>query len=161
MSVVSVSSQETGTADGGPYLASAALDGNTATYWYTRYQTVVDPPPHTLILDLGASYTVNGWKYLPWQGTDATGRITQYEFYVSTDGSTWGTKLTDPLLTGTLSKAAVGGGATFTNLSIATPGTGYQFTASAPGLTPALSAPFTISSGRQLSAPSNLRVISR
>jgi hypothetical protein len=62
------------------------------------------------VLDLGAPYVVNGWTYLPHQLSDLDGHVTQYELYVSTDGTTWGTALTNPLLTGTVSRAAVGGG---------------------------------------------------
>jgi hypothetical protein len=48
-----------------------------------------------------------------------------------------------PLL-GTLTAAAIGGVATFTNLSVDVAGTGYTLTATASGLTAATSAPFDI-----------------
>ncbi|WBB86662.1 discoidin domain-containing protein [Micromonospora sp. WMMC264] len=43
---------------------------------------------------MGASYSVSGLRYLPRQdgGSGAVnGRIGQYEVYVSTDGTNWGT----------------------------------------------------------------------
>lgn len=45
---------------------------------------------------------------------------------------------------GTLTRAAVNGVATFTGLSIATAGGGYQFVASGPGLSAASSNTFTV-----------------
>ncbi|MGC4776601.1 discoidin domain-containing protein [Micromonospora chalcea] len=44
--------------------------------------------------NMGASYSVSGLRYLPRQdgGSGAVnGRIGQYEVYVSTDGTNWGT----------------------------------------------------------------------
>jgi hypothetical protein len=160
MSVVSISSQESSACCGGPHLATHALDGNPATHWFTQYTGGKLGPPYTLILDLGASYAVSGWTYLPHQVDDPDGYVTQYTLWVSTDGTTWGTAMTDAGLTGTLTRNAVGGVATFPGLAFATPAPDYRLTASAPGLTPAISTPFTIS-GRQLSAPTNVRVISR
>ena len=51
------------------------------------------------------------------------------------------------VLFGTTSVAAVNGVATFSNLSITNPGTGYTLTATSPGLTPATSLPFILQVG--------------
>jgi lysophospholipase L1-like esterase len=73
------------------YLAASAIDGNPNTSWATPwYQVPGIPPPHEIQLDLGASYSVNGFRYLPHQAFQA-GRVSDYEFYVSTDGADWGT----------------------------------------------------------------------
>lgn len=47
-------------------------------------------------------------------------------------------------LSGQLVVEAVNGVATFNNLRVNQPGTGYTLTATGPGLTPAVSAPFTV-----------------
>jgi hypothetical protein len=73
--------------------ATGAIDGNTATMWHTPY-TPQDPAntpyPHTLTVNLGRAYPVNGLRYLPRQDGDPNGTIAQYEVYVSPDGTTWG-----------------------------------------------------------------------
>ena len=45
-------------------MATNAIDGNPATFWHTQWsqQTAL---PHTLVLDLGGQYQVDGWRYLP------------------------------------------------------------------------------------------------
>ena len=51
-------------------------------------------PAGRFFLNMGASYSVSGLRYLPRQdgGSGAVnGRIGQYEVYVSTDGTNWGT----------------------------------------------------------------------
>lgn len=150
MSVVSVSSEETSTCCGGPHLATQSLDNNTATYWFSRYTGGSLGHPYSLVLDLGATYSVNGWTYLPHQLAAPEGHLTRYELYVSADGSTWGTAITDPLLTGTMTVNAVAGVATFSTLKFGTQALTYQLTASSPGLTSAGSAAFAITqaSGR-------------
>jgi hypothetical protein len=52
--------------------------------------------PHEIRIDLGGSYAVSGFRYLPRQDNDDNGRIRTYEFYVSTDGNNWGS----PVATG-------------------------------------------------------------
>ena len=49
------------------------------------------PLPHTLVLDLGGRYQVDGFRYLPRQDGNPNGTIAGYQFYVSDDGTTWGT----------------------------------------------------------------------
>jgi hypothetical protein len=95
MRVVSVDSQEL---VGCNCAATNVLDGNSATIWHTEYSVRKPPLPHTLVLDLGGRYQVDGFRYLPRQDRDTYGTIAQYAFYVSDDGSTWGT----PAATGTL-----------------------------------------------------------
>jgi endo-alpha-N-acetylgalactosaminidase len=46
--------------------------------------------PHHLTLDLGTTYQVNGFSYLPRQ-SGTNGMFKGYELYVSTDGQNWGT----------------------------------------------------------------------
>jgi hypothetical protein len=70
--------------------AISAFDGSPRTFWHTRWQEATDPLPHEIQIDLGATYNVYGFRYLPRQDS-ANGRIGQYEFYVSANGTTWGT----------------------------------------------------------------------
>src|SRR5215831_1686483 len=87
MQVVSVDSQELNGDNGA---ATNAIDGNPATFWHTEWFQQTAPLPHTLVLDLGASYQVDGFRYLPRQDGNDHGTIAGYQFYVSPDGSTWG-----------------------------------------------------------------------
>src|SRR5262249_2648651 len=85
--VVSVDSQELVGENGA---VTNAIDGNLATFWHTEWAQRTAPLPHTLILDLGGAYQVNGFRYLPRQDGYPNGTIASYEFYVSPDGITWG-----------------------------------------------------------------------
>jgi hypothetical protein len=90
-----VDSQE---AQCGLYVGTFAFDGKPNTFWQT--QTCLGGPsqPHEIRVDLGASYTIKGFRYLPRQDGMTTGKIANFEFYVSTDGLSWGS----PVATGTL-----------------------------------------------------------
>jgi hypothetical protein len=77
--------------------ATAAIDGNNTTFWHTEWEPAPDNVndaklPHSLIIDMTAPHTVIGFTYLPRQD-NPNGRIKGYEFYLSKDGSTWGTAL--------------------------------------------------------------------
>src|SRR5437879_1472195 len=87
MRIVSVDSQELVGENGA---ATNAIDGNPATFWHTEWSQQTAPLPHTLVLDLGGQYQVDGWRYLPRQDGTPNGTIAGYEFYVSADGTTWG-----------------------------------------------------------------------
>lgn len=66
--------------------ATAVLDGDPATAWH---QGDNRPLPIDLVIDLGSEHVLTGFKYLPDQNRWSSGLITQYAFYVSTDGTTW------------------------------------------------------------------------
>ncbi|MBG6136604.1 discoidin domain-containing protein [Longispora fulva] len=87
MTVKSCDSQET-TNENAP--CTNVLDGNSATFWHTKWSNPVAQMPHEIQIDLGASHSVTNLYYLPRQN-QANGRIANYEVYVSTDGTTWGT----------------------------------------------------------------------
>jgi hypothetical protein len=97
--VLYVDSQETSCTN---EAATNAIDGNPATFWHTQWCTSPPPTPHEIQIDLGASYTISGFQYLPRQDQYFNGNIRNYEFYVSTDGVNWGT----PVSTGTLITSA-------------------------------------------------------
>jgi large repetitive protein len=89
---VTADSQET---DDQTAPATAAIDGDTATFWHTAWEpspnNVNDPPlPHSLIVDLKTTQPITGFSYLPRQSV-ANGRIKDWQFFVSKDGIAWGT----------------------------------------------------------------------
>jgi beta-galactosidase len=68
--------------------AENAIDGQTTSYWHSQRSgggTAASQPqhPHSLVIDLGRSETVSGFRYTPRQGPDGTtGRIKDYRIYV-------------------------------------------------------------------------------
>jgi len=73
--------------------ASYAIDGKSTTYWHTHWTWAATndaPLPHSLIVDLGAAEVVTGFTYLPRQDNKTNGCIKDWAFYLSRDGTTWG-----------------------------------------------------------------------
>ena len=62
------------------------LDGDVSIAWHQPRNTKL---PVDLVIDLGQIENVSGFRYMPDQGMWNPGIITQYEFYVSIDNSTW------------------------------------------------------------------------
>jgi PKD repeat protein len=85
---------------GGNWAAVNAFDGKVDTFWHTEWWSVVPPHPHEIQIDLGQTYRVEGFRYLPRQDAYTYGTIGQYEFYV-TDGVNWGS----PVATGTFANS--------------------------------------------------------
>ena len=65
--------------------ASRILDGNPATAWHQSRDLKM---PIDLVIDLGGNQNLCGFRYLPDQGR-ATGIISDYQFFVSTDNIQW------------------------------------------------------------------------
>lgn len=66
------------------------LDGDTSTFWHTNWSTGSDSSSferHYLIFTLKEEAEVAGVRYLPRQDASTNGILTQYEIYVSTDGT--------------------------------------------------------------------------
>jgi len=79
--------------------ATYAIDGKASTYWHTHWTwgAADDAPlPHYLIVDLGSASVVTGFSYLPRQDNKTNGRIKDWAFYLSNDGTSWG----NPVKTG-------------------------------------------------------------
>jgi hypothetical protein len=86
--VVSADSAET--ANSPPHPVANAIDGNPSTMWHTRWIGGTAPLPHWLVVDMGTSHPLGGFRYLPRQDGSPNGRIAGYKFYVSADGVNWG-----------------------------------------------------------------------
>jgi hypothetical protein len=103
--MVYTDSEETVGEDGA---AVNAFDGNATTIWHTQWRDAEPPHPHEIQINLGQIYELSGFLYLP-RSNSQNGRILEYEFYVSTDGSNWG----EPVATGKFSNTASEQEATF------------------------------------------------
>ena len=64
------------------------LDGDTSTFWHSRYSPEA-PRPHSLVIDTGKTSKIAGLKYTGREDGD-NGRVDEYEVFLSTDGQTWG-----------------------------------------------------------------------
>ncbi len=88
--IVRASSENTGNQK----FATNAIDGDPSTLWHTRFNGGVAPPPHELLIDLGAERTVRGFVYLARQDTGWNGAIKDVEFCVSNSPDQFGTPVT-------------------------------------------------------------------
>jgi F5/8 type C domain-containing protein len=83
-----------------------------AAFWHTQFCAAAPATPHEIQINLGASYQLTAFQYLPRQDGSACGWIKQYEFYVSLDGVNWGTAVaTGTFNYGSLSTKCPGPGA--------------------------------------------------
>ncbi|HTB61473.1 MAG TPA: discoidin domain-containing protein [Polyangia bacterium] len=87
-SLISADSQETSAENG---KATNAFDGSTSTFWHTQYTGGATPYPHEIQIDLGATYGLDGFRYLPRQDGSNHGMVATWQFYASTDKTSWGT----------------------------------------------------------------------
>jgi beta-galactosidase len=83
--IAHVDSEERNAEDGS---AENAIDGQTANYWQTEWKDASPNHPHQLILNLGKSQTISGFRYVPRQ-SEGSGRIKDFRAYV-------GDKLVEP-----------------------------------------------------------------
>ena len=65
---------------------NAILDGDINTNWHQSNRVKM---PTDLIIDLGKTEKLKGFKYLPDQNWWANGIVSKYQFYVSQDNKTW------------------------------------------------------------------------
>jgi len=92
------------------YAATYAFDGNASSFWHTQYYPNSPGYPHEIQINLGDMYTLEGFRYLPRQDGEVNGHIAQYEFYVSEDGTNWGS----PVATGAFVNTSVEKSVSFT-----------------------------------------------
>jgi PKD repeat protein len=70
-------------------LFTAAIDGDVNTFWHSQWDGVEPPPPHHIDVDMGAAYSVWGFKQLPRQN-NSNGQIKGYVLYVKSNvGDPW------------------------------------------------------------------------
>ncbi|MDH7461160.1 beta-galactosidase [Chitinophagaceae bacterium 26-R-25] len=62
--------------------ANNVFDIQRTTFWHTAYKDGTPSHPHQVVIDLGSSKKIGGFKYLPRQDM-ANGRIKDYKVYVS------------------------------------------------------------------------------
>jgi alpha-L-fucosidase len=71
------------------HAASMAIDNDPRTFWFSS-KSGNAPHPHSIVIDLGKSWTVTGFTYLPRQDKAVSeGMIATGEVSTSPDGSTW------------------------------------------------------------------------
>ncbi len=79
------------------FSGASIIDGDPDTIWHTDWLDV-PPPPHWFAVDMGRAQQIAGFRYLPRQDGLTGSTLAEYEFYVSDNGSDWGS----PVATGTL-----------------------------------------------------------
>lgn len=86
-SVAGISSEEPAEgANGG--LGMHTIDGNTATFWHTKWDGGFAPPPHWMTIDMGERKTIHGLVMTGRQSTNS-GKPNQVKLEVSDDNTTW------------------------------------------------------------------------
>lgn len=65
------------------------IDGDNKTFWHTAYDGKEPPLPHSIVVDMGSTYNLNGISALPRQDGNQNGFIARHELAVSTDNSMW------------------------------------------------------------------------
>lgn len=93
--IASVDSEELASEEGD---ATNAIDSEVHTFWHTEWSYQELPHPHTIVIELGGTSLVDGFRYLPRQDGSLHGTISEYQCYVNDDGRDWG----DPVATGIL-----------------------------------------------------------
>lgn len=67
---------------------SAAFDNDRSTIWHTQYSPSKKALPATITIDMGQSYDVNGFYYLP-RPTGNNGYILKYSLYYEDADENW------------------------------------------------------------------------
>jgi alpha-L-fucosidase len=85
--VVEVDSEEV---QGGRNDAAFAIDGDSNTYWHTRWSADLKLPHH-ITVDMGQVHRIAGFVYLPRQDGMLNGTVEHFRLQTSEDGKTWAT----------------------------------------------------------------------
>ena len=63
--------------------AAYAIDGRANTVWHSHFSTKLAKHPHELVIDMGSSRTITGFRYLARQDASWNGSFGDTEFYLS------------------------------------------------------------------------------
>lgn len=63
--------------------AACAFDGDPRTHWHTQFQPEIFKHPHELVIDMGETVTVTGFRYLARQDGGWNGALAECHFFVS------------------------------------------------------------------------------
>lgn len=63
--------------------AEYAIDGKPNTVWHSRFGGKLEKHPHELVIDLGETYSIEGFRYLARQDGGWNGAFAEAEFFVS------------------------------------------------------------------------------
>jgi arylsulfatase A-like enzyme len=77
-----------------------AVDGNPRTVWHSQFSDGLARHPHELVIDLGVTYKIRGFRYLARQDGGWNGAFGKTEFYVSDSADAFET----PVATATFKK---------------------------------------------------------
>ncbi len=80
--------------------ASNAIDGDPRTLWHSQFSDKLAKHPHELVIDLGASYNIRGFRYLARQDGGWNGAFGETQFFVSDSADEFG----EPVVTATFGK---------------------------------------------------------
>jgi alpha-glucosidase len=80
-----------------------AIDGNPHTVWHSQFSGELAEHPHELVMDLGATYEIRGFRYLARRDSSRNGTFAKTEFYVSNSSDTFG----KPTARGTFKKVRI------------------------------------------------------
>jgi arylsulfatase A-like enzyme len=94
--IVRASSENTGNSK----FAAHAIDGDPDTLWHSKFSGGTAPPPHELVIDLGAPRRIRGFVYLGRQDGGWNGAAKDIEFAISNSADAFG----NPAVKSTLKK---------------------------------------------------------
>jgi arylsulfatase A-like enzyme len=77
-----------------------AIDGNPRTVWHSQFSANLAKHPHELVIDLGATYQIRGFRYLARQDNGWNGAFAKTEFSISDSPDSFG----DPVVVTTFLK---------------------------------------------------------
>ena len=86
-SIVDVSTEEAGGEGPTNGYATAAIDGDTGTFWHSNWSSTGSSYPHHLTIDMGAEKNIAGFEIFRRSGQG--GGATVHEFWVSSDNVTF------------------------------------------------------------------------